>query len=262
MKYLLIALFAIPAAFAQQFRGEAVYQTKQIINLTSYDENGNVIENDPIIEKLKKSYEKEYILYFDKSASLYVEQPKLDDPVPGRPAVSSDIPLHSKFYKDIKDKTYVREKELMSKEFLEMDSLEIFDWKLENETKKIGSYTCYKATYIIPRKPKDPNAEPKAINILGNDKEPQDIVMTAWYTPEIPVSHGPDSYWGLPGLILEVTGMGRILLCSKVTLNPKEGLEIVPPKKGEKVSFQELEEIAIKKMKEMNEMNSRPILKP
>ena len=28
--------------------------------------------------------------------------------------------------------------------------------------------------------------------------------ITAWYTPQIPVSHGPAEYGGLPGLILEL----------------------------------------------------------
>ena len=28
--------------------------------------------------------------------------------------------------------------------------------------------------------------------------------MSAWFTPEIPVSTGPSMYGGLPGLILEI----------------------------------------------------------
>jgi GLPGLI family protein len=50
--------------------------------------------------------------------------------------------------------------------------------------------------------------------------------------PEIPVSQGPEGYWGLPGLILEVNDGKTVLLCSKVVLNPKVKAEIKAPSKG------------------------------
>jgi GLPGLI family protein len=56
----------------------------------------------------------------------------------------------------------------------------VIDWKLENETKKIGSFTAHKATgYFRGRN------------------------YTAWYILEIPVPYGPWKLQGLPGLILE-----------------------------------------------------------
>ena len=36
--------------------------------------------------------------------------------------------------------------------------------------------------------------------------------MTAWFTPEIPVSTGPAMYGGLPGLILEISDGNRTML--------------------------------------------------
>ena len=86
------------------------------------------------------------------------------------------------------------------------------DWKLLNETKKIGNYTCYKA--------------------IQNLKSP----ITAWYTPEIPVPFGPKTYNGLPGMILEVI-MGDIrIFASHVSLNPTEIQNIQKPEKGIKIS--------------------------
>lgn len=55
--------------------------------------------------------------------------------------------------------------------------------------------------------------------------------MTAWYTPEIPVNQGPENYWGLPGLILEINDGTTTILCSKIVLNAKEKVEIKPSKK-------------------------------
>jgi GLPGLI family protein len=58
----------------------------------------------------------------------------------------------------------------------------------------------------------------KKTNFMDNLEMPKETIVTAWYTPEIPVNQGPDKYWGLPGLILEVND-GKTVLCSKVVLN-------------------------------------------
>lgn len=54
-------------------------------------------------------------------------------------------------------------------------------WKLLTKTKKIGGFSCNKAT----------------INFRGRD-------YFAWYTTKIPVPFGPWKFKGLPGVILEV----------------------------------------------------------
>jgi GLPGLI family protein len=38
---------------------------------------------------------------------------------------------------------------------------------------------------------------------MDNLEIPKDVTITAWYT-EIQVNQGPENYWGLPGLILEI----------------------------------------------------------
>jgi GLPGLI family protein len=83
---------------------------------------------------------------------------------------------------------------------------------------------------------------------------PKEITITAWYTPEIPVNQGPEGYWGLPGLILEVNDGKTTILCSKVVLNPKDKAEIKAPNNGKEVSQKEYDEIVTKKMEEMSEM--------
>ena len=155
------------------------------------------------------------------------------------------------------------------------DSLPVIKWTLGTETKKIGEYTCYKATGVVPtdksnlmnykpkegmeEKLKEKDAEElKNTNFLDMVEMPEDKTITAWYTPEIPVSQGPENYWGLPGLILEVADDKTVLLCSKIVLNPKEKKEIKAPNKGEKVTQAEFAEIMMKKMQEMQEMYGTP----
>jgi GLPGLI family protein len=81
----------------------------------------------------------------------------------------------------------------------------------------------------------------------------RDIVIEAWYTPEIPVNNGPGDYWGLPGLIVEVNADRTTLQLVKVDLNPKERIQIKEPDKGKVVTKKEFDEIAAAKMEEMRQ---------
>ena len=99
------------------------------------------------------------------------------------------------------------------------------------ETKQIGQYTCYKAMALIP------TAELtwfdfswSDIRQSSNKSEESNLNMTqveAWYTLQIPVGHGPAEYWGLPGLILEVSAGNTTMLCSKIIINPKDKLNLI-----------------------------------
>jgi GLPGLI family protein len=143
---------------------------------------------------------------------------------------------------------------------------------MESETKMIGGYNCFKATAVRPVSQSDfRNFRPKKqeetkegevkkedsekkTNFMDDFDMPKEIIITAWYTPEIPVNQGPESYWGLPGLILEVNDGKTVILCSKVVLNSKDKVEIKAPANGKVVSQKEYDETVVKKMEEMREM--------
>ena len=86
----------------------------------------------------------------------------------------------------------------------------------------------------------------------------KEITVTAWYCPEIPVNQGPDEYWGLPGLIMEVNDGKTVIMCSKLVMNVKDKIEIKAPTGGDKVTQKEFDDIMMKKMKEMSEMGGGP----
>lgn len=253
-KYLhIIALFVAVTTAAQDFQGIAEYESKTTLDLSVSQDGQEAPELDAQLKAdLAKALEKKYTLRFDKTASLYEKQEKLAAPSPGGHMLEIKMAGDGLHYKNLKQKTYTLETDAFDKEFLVVDSLPKYDWQMTAETKKIGDYTCYKATAVLkPQVPEAPK-EDKAVGILGAiDKE---IIITAWYTPDIPVSHGPGNYWGLPGLILEVGDGRTALLCSKVVINPKEKIEIKAPKKGEKVTQAEFNEIIEKKSQEMMEM--------
>ena len=229
---------------------------------------------------MKKMFEKTFILNFDKSASIYKEEEKLDAPNQGggMRMMSSMMGGGGTYYKNVKDKTYTVDKEFMGKEFLVKDSLVTYNWQMSGETRVIGGYNCFKATAVIPasksdfrnfrmkdrgeKKDGDKKEETAKEEKEGEKKTsfldaidlPKEITITAWYTPEIPVNQGPESYWGLPGLILEVNDGKTVILCSKIVLNAKEKAEIKAPKNGKVISQKEYDETVTKKMQEMSEM--------
>lgn len=289
-KTILLFFFALvyTNSFAQKdFQGMAVYESKtSTSDFKARFEGNKSITPDMqkmMEERMKKMFEKTFVLNFDKSASIYKEEEKLEasNQGGGMRMMSSMTGGGGTHYKNVKDKTYSIDKDFMGKEFLVKDSLASLNWKMEAETRVIGGYTCYKATAVKPASKTDfRNFRPKKEETSSQDKTkkeetaqqekpkeapktsfmdalelPKEITITAWYTPEIPVNQGPEGYWGLPGLILEVNDGKTIILCSKVVLNPKEKTEIKAPTKGKAVSQNEYDEIVVKKMEEFREMN-------
>jgi len=96
--------------------------------------------------------------------------------------------------------------------------------------------------------------EDRNTNFMDQWEIPKEIVVTAWYSPDIPINQGPENYWGLPGLILEVSDGKTVILCSKIVINPKEKKEIKAPKKGKLVTQSEYDKIVADKMEEWREM--------
>jgi len=192
----------------------------------------NSAMHEQMMEMMKKQFQKTYKLTFNKEASIYKEEESLAPPQPSGMQVvmimgggGSDV-----LYKNTKENRFVNQNESYSKLFLIKDELKKLDWKLGSETKNIGEYTCYKATMTRER---EVSAMGFSSDEDNEEKEPEmeTITITAWYTPQIPVSTGPGNYYGLPGLILEVNDGNTTLICSKIVLNPKDKVKIVEPKK-------------------------------
>ncbi|MDG1778054.1 MAG: GLPGLI family protein [Flavobacteriaceae bacterium] len=246
--------------FAQDFQGVATYKTqrKLDIKIDSTQVGGGEMQKQ-IMDMLKKEFQKTYILSFDKNTSIYKEDEALAAPsAGGAMMVVSSLGGSGTLFKDIKNQSFTNQLETFGKQFVIKDRLKPIKWVLHSETKNIGNYTCYKATYtkeieemsmMTFSSSEDDNKGEDSNELL----EMKTTTVTAWYTPQIPVSNGPESYQGLPGLILEVNDGELTILCSKITLNPKKTLEIAEPKKGKEVTQQEYDDIMEKKMEEMSE---------
>lgn len=270
MKKLLLLLFVTSLSFSQEFQGKASYFSKTIFNdKIKVEDSGFKKEINPAMEKafqeaLKAASEKSYLLTFNKSECVYEQEQKLEKPKAASSGMQISVSFSSsessegKKYINAKNKTSINEDEIFGKEFLIVAPIEKPNWELVDEYKKIGDYTCYKAKLLVPvsdkqKKEYEEFLKKEAIkSSLFKMEEPKDKIITAWYTPEIPVSFGPNNYWGLPGLILEINEPELIILCSKVVLNTK-GTAIKVPNKGQKVSQKEFDAIQKKKYDSMKD---------
>ncbi|MDA0326730.1 MAG: GLPGLI family protein [Bacteroidetes bacterium] len=269
----ILAFFIIPLMLiggdnkpANDFQGKATYISKSRLELGTWGARMSEAQKKQIAARLKNRLEKEFVLVFNKEESLFTEEEQLD-------AISGATDSWGKNfaagenYKNVKSDKQIQQQEFYGKKFLVKDQLQPMTWTLGNETKKIGNYTCFKATTFIPtddllwysfswsRMRTTNDSEEKTTE--EDDKSVDITEVEAWYTPQIPVRHGPSEYWGLPGLILEVSAGETTMLCSKIVLNPSDVIEIEAPSKGSVVTKIEYQDLIQNKMVEFRNNRMR-----
>ncbi|MGJ8683577.1 MAG: GLPGLI family protein [Nonlabens sp.] len=275
--FVITLLLGVHVVNAQEMYGEATYMSKVKTDMSWAEGNRDMTpeRRKRIEENMKKMNEKIYILKFNRTESTYKEEVALEAPGQGRGwgGMMGTMMAGDK-YKNITDGTYTEQRDMMGKTFLIQDSLPQLEWKITGESRKIGNYTAMRATATIPsgefdwtnwRRRRGGNEEEKAAqkkkdsiaqasgDLTAMFDKPDEIEVVAWFTPEIPVQHGPGIYGGLPGLILEVNAGNTTLLCSKITINPEEREEIKAAKKGDVVTQKEYDATLKQKMEEMRQ---------
>ncbi len=243
---------------AQDFTGLATYKSAMKMEFITDSTEMGSDQQDEIQASLMRAMQKDYELSFTRTESNWKELESLDKgPAPGNGIEINIVGLgggsDGLLYKNTKEKKMVESSDSFGKLFLISGELKPYEWEMTSDTKQIGKYTCYKAVA------KREVTEMHISDVNGEQEEKEEKrtqVITAWYAPEIPVSHGPDDYWGLPGLILEIGNGNRILVCNKVVLNPKEAVEIEIPSKGKKVTAKEYGTIMKEQAEKINKMHS------
>jgi GLPGLI family protein len=104
--------------------------------------------------------------------------------------------------------------------YLVMDSSKKYKWTFWDDTKLVLGYKCKPALTV-------------------NEKNDSILV---WFTPEIPEPYGPDGFYGLPGLILEVYDQ-RWGIHTYADRLEKGSFSVVFPTEGEMISSKEYFEI-------------------
>lgn len=120
-------------------------------------------------------------------------------------------------YSDLSIQKVVASKQVFDESFLVQDSLKKYKWRITNETRKIAGFECRRATTVIM----------------------DSVFVVAFYTEEIVPSGGPESFQGLPGMILGIVipRMFSNWYATKVELTEIKPNTIAPPKKGKTTNY-------------------------
>lgn len=123
-------------------------------------------------------------------------------------------------YNDLSTRTTINQKIVFDATFLVKDTTRKIKWKITNETREVAGYPCRRANGIMM----------------------DSIYVVAFYTEKIHTSAGPESFNGLPGMILEVAVPHENMLwvASKVTDVPLNENKIQAPRKGKPVNNAQL----------------------
>ena len=251
--FLLVISVSI-AAIAQMKEGKISYERK--INMHRF------ITDPEMKARIPEFRTDKFELLFTEQASLF--RTVVDDEAPdpfannggdrgGGPRFMMRMPETST-YTDIATQMQYESRAMFEKNFLVIDSLKQQKWKISGETKTIAKYICKKATTMI--------AAPQQMRMrIGNGPraaedtvapKPKEIELVVWYTEDIPVSVGPETYAGLPGAIMEVdtdNGSNVIVATEVVTKFPKK--ELVQPTKGVKMNRAQFQDAMKKIMEDM-----------
>jgi GLPGLI family protein len=124
-------------------------------------------------------------------------------------------------YSDMSANISTIQKLVFEQTFLVKDTIKKIKWKITGETRDIAGYPCRRANGLIL----------------------DSVYVVAFYTDKIPVSGGPESFSGLPGMILEVALPHENLSWRATKVNdavavPAEA--IVQPKKGKVLNNKQL----------------------
>jgi GLPGLI family protein len=150
-----------------------------------------------------------YDLLFDEKKSLYKE---------GREPENKRIHwsinyLTNTVFKELDKGTRLTQRNMFGSYYLVQDSLLKVDWKITNEPRTIAGFECRKAVARIF----------------------DSVVVIAFYTDEILPSTGPESFGGLPGMILglAIPRLHTTWYATKLEVT-EVGNQITPPKEGKK----------------------------
>lgn len=203
-KYLIVlcVFFLVGTISAQKKSGMVIYDVAQL----HLDYKGTNLD---VINMRKMAKQQQYNLTFNEHYSSFKLKEMLRDDNFDESANSS-AQTYISFYDYYFDYKIPIILEDGGDGYLIEQKLDTLPWVITSESKDIGGYQCYKATYTF--------------DFINARKKTVTRTITAWFAPSLPYSHGPKNYRGLPGLILELSDYNVTFLASSIQLfeNPIE----------------------------------------
>lgn len=238
LRFCALALLLLPlATFAQKLEGRIYFNETVKIDIQLPDDAPEEMK-----KMLPPEQTNQQILLFNEHATLYRDQGEKDqkgldiqhdDGEGGQVQIKMMRPQNV-LYRDLDGDKVVESREFMGRNFLIKDDVNTRKWKLTGEKKKILDFDCQKAVLVDSTK-----------------------TVVAWFATEIPVPAGPETFNGLPGMILELDmDKGkRTYVATSTDFTPLDKDAIQAPTKGRECTRAEYDNVVAEKMKEMGAEN-------
>ena len=184
----LILCLSFNVVFAQfaRFTTSGVVEFEKKINMHALIQKNINKDNESYMNQVFEQYKKSQPQFktFKSTLSFSVDK-SLFTPVESTesPSFFSDHPAVMQIntvYNDLLTKSSVIQKKVFEQTFIVKDSTRSINWKITDETREIAGYSCRRANALVM----------------------DSIYVVAFYTDQIPVSSGPETFSGLPGMIL------------------------------------------------------------
>jgi GLPGLI family protein len=233
MKHLIILSFAfLSSSFAKaqtQFIAKGKIEFEKKVNLHKQLDNEEDGSWKEMMKKAVPATKTSYFdLYFDDTRTIYK---------PGKEVVTTqkvpdwiDGPCNDNVvFTDLNQQTFSSLKTVFESTFNISDSNAKYKWKITPDTRTIAGFECRKATTIIM----------------------DSVFVVAFYTDQVTTAGGPESFNGLPGMILglAVPRMHTTWFATKLELAEIKANTIVAPTKGKKTNITNLKSTLQSSMK-------------
>ncbi|MBC7828127.1 MAG: GLPGLI family protein [Chitinophagaceae bacterium] len=131
------------------------------------------------------------------------------------------------------------QKKVFEEIYLLQDTIGKIEWKITEELRTIAGFECRKAVAIMC----------------------DSVYVVAFYTDEIAVTGGPESFNGLPGMILglAIPRLYTTWFATKVELIEPKPTDFVIPSKGKKITEQNLQGVLQRSLKDWGKQGQRNI---
>jgi GLPGLI family protein len=216
-KYLILVLilFSIHLNAQKTIYGEVTYLVSLKKENAQKTKSKDSLISRKVKELFKNAHDVNFILEFNSNESIYKKSKTLKNDLEASINLTEIMAGNNNlYYHNLSENSNVMVMNIGGKDFI--ISKPKVEWQLLNESKTIGNYLCYKAI------------------MKDNNK------VIAWYTPSITVGHGPNSFNGLPGLIIELSNKTLVFSVTKINISKTSKIKkIIKPVEGQKLTYEE-----------------------
>ena len=210
-----------------RFIRSGIINYKKTVNIYAIIQRGITKENEALLKPAFETYKQQHPQFKELESTLtFCNNKMLFIPISNISTIVSffndpQISMQNNIvYTDLDNKQLISKRKVFDDIYLLKDSIQNIRWKFTDEVRDIAGYPCHRANGMIL----------------------DSVYVVAFYTDEIPVIGGPESFHGLPGMILQLALPHENVswIATKVEdVNLPVDL-ILPPKGGTIINYKEL----------------------